>query len=112
MHIRKWALRLWMLPLVVSMVVATPASLNASPSFNYGQQNLVSDIPGMAKFTDPNLVNPWGIAFSPKSPIWVSDNGMGLATIYNGAGVKQGIGGYHSCARWGFRRTDRPGVQQ
>ena len=48
MHIRKWALRLWMLPLAVSMVVATPALLNAAPSFNYGQQNLVSDLPGVA----------------------------------------------------------------
>ena len=36
-------------------------------------------------------MNPWGIAFSPTSPIWISDNGTGLATIYNGAGVKQGL---------------------
>ena len=37
---RKWALRLWMLPLAVSMVVATPAMLYAAPNnFNsFGQQ--------------------------------------------------------------------------
>ncbi|HZD30700.1 MAG TPA: TIGR03118 family protein, partial [Candidatus Angelobacter sp.] len=59
---------------------------SASPN-GYGQTNLVSDLPGIAKFVDPNLVNPWGIAFSPTSPLWIADNGTGLATLYNGAGV-------------------------
>jgi uncharacterized protein (TIGR03118 family) len=53
---------------------------------NFTQTNLVSDIPGMAKTTDPNLVNPWGVSFSSGSPFWVSDNKTGLATLYNGAG--------------------------
>lgn len=55
------------------------------------QTNLVSDIPGLAQFTDPSLINPWGMSSSKTSPIWVSDNGTGLATLYNGAGVKQGL---------------------
>ena len=55
----------------------------------YTQNNLVSDLPGMATFLDPNLVNPWGLASSTGSPIWASDNGMGVATLYNGAGVAQ-----------------------
>ena len=90
---RKWALRLWMLPLAASMVVATSGLLYAAPNLSnsYGQQNLVSDLPGVAKFMDPDLVNPWGIAFSSTSPLWISDNGSGFATIYNGAGVKQGL---------------------
>ena len=89
MSIRKWALRLWMLPLVVSMVVATPTLLYSAPNtFNsFSQQNLVSDIPGLAAWTDPNLVNPWGVAFSPTSPFWVADNGTGLATLYNSTGT-------------------------
>ncbi len=53
----------------------------------YQQTNLVSDIPGMAQYTDPNLVNPWGMAYSPTGPIWVSGNHSGVATIYSGAGV-------------------------
>ena len=53
----------------------------------YTQQNVVSDIPGMASHTDPNLVNPWGLTFSATSPIWVSDNGSGLSTLYMGSGV-------------------------
>ncbi len=46
------------------------------------QTNLVSDIAGVAQVTDSNLVNPWGIAFSSTSPVWVSDQGTGKATIY------------------------------
>src|SRR4026209_2794970 len=57
----------------------------------YGQTNLVSNIPGLASHTDPDLKNPWGISFSPTSPFWVADNGAGLSTLYNGAGVKQGL---------------------
>ena len=52
----------------------------------YTRVNLVSDIAGVARFTDPNLVNPWGLAFSPTSPFWVADNGSGVSTLYNGRG--------------------------
>jgi uncharacterized protein (TIGR03118 family) len=58
---------------------------------NFTQINLVSDIPGVAKNTDPNLVNPWGVSFSSSSPFWVSDNGSGLATLYNGSGDILGL---------------------
>jgi hypothetical protein len=50
----------------------------------YRQTNLVSDIPGRAQLTDPNLVNPWGLAAGPTTPLWVADNGPGLATLYAG----------------------------
>ena len=40
---------------------------------------------------DPQSVNAWGLARSPSSPWWVNDNLSGWATIYNGAGVKQGL---------------------
>ena len=40
---------------------------------------------------DPLIVNAWGLARSPGSPWWVNDNGSGWATIYNAAGVKQGL---------------------
>jgi uncharacterized protein (TIGR03118 family) len=36
-----------------------------------------------ALIEDPNLVNAWGVSHSPTSPFWVSDNGTGLATLYN-----------------------------
>ena len=52
----------------------------------YSQTNLVSDIPGLAKTTDPHLVNAWGLDFSGGSPAWVADNGTGLSTLYTGTG--------------------------
>src|SRR6266478_127512 len=53
----------------------------------YQQTNLVSDLPNIAKFQDPNLLNPWGLSHSPTSPWWVSDNGAGVSTLYNGDGT-------------------------
>jgi len=52
----------------------------------YQQTDLVSDISGMAAVTDPNLANPWGMSFPPMGPMWVSDNAMGVATLYDGSG--------------------------
>jgi uncharacterized protein (TIGR03118 family) len=46
------------------------------------QVNLASDIPGMAPLTDPDLKNPWGISFSPTSPLWVSNQGTNSSTLY------------------------------
>jgi len=58
-------------------------------SRSYVQTNLVSDIPGLAAHTDPNLKNPWGTSVGPGSPIWVSDNHAGVTTLYDGAGNPQ-----------------------
>ena len=56
---------------------------------HYNQTNLVSNMSGAAPVTDPDLINPWGMARSSGSPWWVSDNGTGFSTLYNGAGAKQ-----------------------
>jgi uncharacterized protein (TIGR03118 family) len=59
--------------------------LSGAPAFaGIVQTNLVSDIPGLAIVTDPALVNPWGMASSATSPWWISDNGAGVSTLYNG----------------------------
>jgi uncharacterized protein (TIGR03118 family) len=59
---------------------------------SYSWTNLQSDIPGVAAHTDPNLVNPWGmVANSSGSVIWVSDNGTGVSTLYNQAGMAQSL---------------------
>jgi uncharacterized protein (TIGR03118 family) len=47
------------------------------------QTNLFADTSdGGAPNVDPNLVNAWGLAFSPTGIAWISDNGPGLATLY------------------------------
>ncbi len=58
---------------------------------SFTQINLVSDVSGLANTTDPNLKNPWGVAFSPTSPFWVSNQGSGTATLYDGAGTAQAL---------------------
>ncbi len=40
---------------------------------------------------DPNLLNPWGLTASSTSPFWVSDNGAGVATLYDAAGVARSL---------------------
>jgi uncharacterized protein (TIGR03118 family) len=60
-------------------------------SNSYVQTNLVSDIKGVGRYQDTNLVNPWGLAFAPGGPFWISDNGTGLSTLYNGQGKNQGF---------------------
>src|SRR4051794_9773500 len=56
----------------------------------YKKRNLVSDIDGVARITDPHLVNPWGLSFGPATPAWVSDNGTDVSTLYSG-GVRKSI---------------------
>jgi len=67
-----------------------PPPVEFSP--DYRQVNLVSDIAGVARFTDPNLVNPWGIALAPSGGrVWVSDNGTGVSTLYSASGTVQSL---------------------
>jgi uncharacterized protein (TIGR03118 family) len=73
--------------LLSAMIVLLCGPLGASV---FVQTNLVSDIPGLAAVTDPNLVNPWGMSFSPTSPFWVSDQGKNVSTLYNASGAPQG----------------------
>ncbi|HET6988334.1 MAG TPA: TIGR03118 family protein [Kribbella sp.] len=56
-----------------------------APARGVTQTNLVSDQPGRAQLTDPNLVNPWGLSRGADTPVWVSDAGTGVSTLYSGA---------------------------
>ena len=70
------------------MLMTAPLVWGATPAGNaYLVHGLVADQPGVADFTDPNLVNPWGIFTSSGSPFWVSDAGTGLSTIYTSNGT-------------------------
>lgn len=52
----------------------------------YQQHNLVSDGSVVSDHTDPNLTNPWGIAFGVTNPVWVANNASGTSTLYDGLG--------------------------
>lgn len=58
---------------------------------HYTQTKLVSNTSGVAAVTDPQLVNAWGLARTSGSAWWVSDNATGVATLYNGPGMKQSL---------------------
>jgi uncharacterized protein (TIGR03118 family) len=57
----------------------------------YQLTNLVSNQVGQARHIDPLLVNGWGLAASPTGAFWLSDEGTGWSTLYNGFGIKQGL---------------------
>jgi uncharacterized protein (TIGR03118 family) len=69
--------------LLAALPGAAFAKADAGSPGSYQQTNLVSDLPGLAQFTDPSLVNSWGLVSSPTSPWWVADNGTGVSTLYN-----------------------------
>src|SRR4051812_28163457 len=50
---------------------------------SYVETPVVSDQPGVAPVTDSHLVNPWGIAFGPTTPLWVANNGTSTSTLYS-----------------------------
>jgi len=77
--------------LALGLVAALHAAAGP-PGGAYTMTPLVSDIPGIAPLTDPELVNAWGLARSDTSPWWVADNGpdptMSKSTVYTGGGTK------------------------
>ena len=70
-------------------LAASASASNSIANSAYQQTNLVSDIPGLALHTDPNLRNAWGTSTGPGLPIWVSDNATGVTTLYDGQGNPQ-----------------------
>jgi uncharacterized protein (TIGR03118 family) len=72
----------------LALALAAAAPLAAAPPGNaYMVTPLVSDVPGAALNPDPNLVNGWGLARSPTSPWWVSDNKTNKSSLYTGDGT-------------------------
>jgi uncharacterized protein (TIGR03118 family) len=72
-------------------VVVPSTAANGAPTATlraanrYDVHNLVSDEQGKAELRDGALLNSFGIASSPTSALWVSDNHSGVATLYSGA---------------------------
>ncbi len=81
---------LFSLGLTLIIALFPMAGLHAAQTF-YQIQNLVSDQTGAADHTDSKLVNAWGIAFNPNAVVWIADNGTGVATLYDGAGLPQSL---------------------
>ena len=69
-----------------SALALLPGALAADVVFT--QTNLASDVSGVARNTDTELKNPWGVSFAPTSPFWISNQGSGTSTLYDGSGNK------------------------
>src|SRR6266849_1669774 len=82
--------RFWTVVLGLACVSALPLPSAHAQTNSYKQTNLVSDTAGMAANTDAKLVNPWGIAFFPGNPFWISDNNSGFTTLYDQNGALNG----------------------
>ncbi|MBV8732372.1 MAG: TIGR03118 family protein, partial [Acidobacteriia bacterium] len=72
---------------IACLFLAARLFLLAAGTNVFVRHDLVSDQPGVADVTDPNLINPWGVATSATSPFWVSNTGSGTSTLYNGSGA-------------------------
>src|SRR5437667_6658070 len=73
--------------IALPLLAAAILTATSGRADTYSSTNFQSDIPGVAQHTDPNLVNPWGMAASSTGTIWVSDNGTGVSTLYNQDGT-------------------------
>ncbi|HET7379356.1 MAG TPA: TIGR03118 family protein [Gaiellales bacterium] len=70
-------------------VLAAAVVLSSPPAFArsaFRETNLVSDLPAIALVQDTLLVNPWGIVAGPHGDLRIADNGVGVSTLYSGAG--------------------------
>jgi uncharacterized protein (TIGR03118 family) len=66
------------------------ATLTVTAPSAFTATSLVADTAtGGALTTDPNLVNAWGIAFGPTTPVWVANNHGATSTLYDGNGKPQ-----------------------
>jgi uncharacterized protein (TIGR03118 family) len=69
----------------LALSFASPASaapLRHPPHFT--EVDRVSNQSRGLDVTDPDLVNAWGLALGPNTPLWVVNNGTNTATVYAG----------------------------
>ena len=77
------------------LVAAFAAAVTATAfSQQYTRTDLTADVAATSSTAanlDPNLVNAWGLSRGSGSPWWVSDNGTGMSTLYDGTGAAQAL---------------------
>jgi uncharacterized protein (TIGR03118 family) len=75
--------------LIFAALVALVLSLAASTAL--AQYTLTTLVKNTGSKGDKQLLNPWGLVYGPGSPFWLSDEGSGLSTLYDGKGNKQSL---------------------
>jgi uncharacterized protein (TIGR03118 family) len=74
-----------------ALLLSILAAGSSSFAQHYTRTDLITDQSTVLP-TDPNLVNAWGLSRSSRSPWWVSDNGMGVSSLYDGTGAIIALG--------------------
>lgn len=77
--------KLFAFGLLLVLAIATGAWAQQG---GYSQTNLVSNSAGVAKTTDSQLLNPWGVAFLSGQDFWLANNNSGTSTLYDSQGNK------------------------
>lgn len=72
--------------LFAASLLALGAGHHPAGATGVTQTNLTSDGSVAGTITDTHLVNAWGMSYSPTGNWWLSDNGTGLTTVYDGTG--------------------------
>jgi uncharacterized protein (TIGR03118 family) len=73
------------LAVTAGVAAAAQPALATAAANSFTTTSLVANTSSAgAKLVDKNLVNAWGLAEGPGTPLWVSDNNAGKATVYSG----------------------------
>src|SRR5215467_15234217 len=75
------SMALLLLPALLGRLAANANTNVVVTANHYKQSNLLANLPGKAPHRDPDLKNPWGMAFFPGGPFWISDNNSGFSTV-------------------------------
>jgi uncharacterized protein (TIGR03118 family) len=75
-----------LLTVAAGLMLARPAAAQG-----YRESRLVSDLPGIAAQLDTTLMDPWGITHGPTGPLWVANNGSGMATSLTSGVLARGL---------------------
>src|ERR1700730_9447891 len=84
--------RFRVIALTVSLALMLMAACSAAlAQTGYQRTYCTSTLSGKAPHTDPLLANPWGLAYSPGAPFWISDEASGWSTLYDAKGNPQSL---------------------
>jgi uncharacterized protein (TIGR03118 family) len=70
-----------------TLIVLLLPSLSSAQKYHRTDITTNSSTVSNAPNIDPQLLNAWGMSRGAGGPWWISDNGTGLTTVYNGAGA-------------------------
>ncbi|HLW88797.1 MAG TPA: TIGR03118 family protein [Terriglobales bacterium] len=85
---QRWYSRNFILSAAVLALVMAFASASAFAQYNVTV--LDSNVTGHGH-VDPLLMNGWGLSYGPTTAFWLSDEGSGWSTLYDGSGNPQSL---------------------